>query len=131
MTRNSTTQTRTFNYTTGNTVGTLILRDGGSALASSSWTVAAGTTVILDYTGMNTNRVGDNAGITLSEQTRDSTVCMAGFISHKALIENYGLTPAQADDFFASPTTIRLNVSGSVQYVGEAHMVFGLRVVGD
>ncbi|MFZ5636054.1 MAG: hypothetical protein ACOY82_05650 [Pseudomonadota bacterium] len=72
-----------------------------------------------------------NAGITLSEQTRDSTVCMAGFLSHKSLIENYGLTPAQADDFFASPTTIRLNVSGSVQYVGEAHMVFGLRVVGD
>jgi hypothetical protein len=71
------------------------------------------------------------AGITLSEQTRDSTVCMAGFLSHKSLIENYGLTPAQADDFFASPTTIRLNVSGSVQYVGNLDMVFGLRVVGD
>jgi hypothetical protein len=71
------------------------------------------------------------AGITLSEQTRDSTVCMAGFLSHKSLIENYGLTPAQADDFFASPTTIRLNVTGNVQYVGELGMVFGLRVVGD
>lgn len=70
-------------------------------------------------------------GTVLSEQTRDSTVCMAGFISHKALIENYGLTPAQADDFFASPTTIRLNVSGSVQHVDTAAMVFGLRVVGD
>jgi hypothetical protein len=56
---------------------------------------------------------------------------MAGFLSHKSLIENYGLTPAQADDFFASPTTIRLNVTGNVQYVGELGMVFGLRVVGD
>ena len=48
-----------------------------------------------------------------------------------ALIETYGLTPAQADDFFASPTTIRLNVAGNVQYVSTASLVFGLRVVGD
>jgi hypothetical protein len=70
-------------------------------------------------------------GVTLTERTRDSTVCIAGFISHKALIGNYGLTPAQADDFFASPTTVRLNVSGSVQHVANASMVFGLRVMGD
>ncbi len=70
-------------------------------------------------------------GVTLMERTRDSTVCMAGFISHKSLIQNYGLTPSQADDFFASPTTVRLNVSGSVQYVSSASFVFGLRVVGD
>lgn len=69
--------------------------------------------------------------VTLNERTRDSTVCMAGFISHKSLIQNYGLTPSQADDFFASPTTVRLNVSGSVQYVSSASLVFGLRVVGD
>lgn len=70
-------------------------------------------------------------GVTLSERSRDSSVCMAGFLSHKSLIQNYGLTPAQADDFFASPMTIRLNVSGSVQHVSNASMVFGLRVVGD
>ena len=70
-------------------------------------------------------------GVTLSERSRDSTVCMAGFVSHRALIENYGLTPAQADAFFEGPTTIRLNVSGSVQNVSNASMVFGLRVVGD
>jgi hypothetical protein len=71
------------------------------------------------------------AGATISESTRDSTVCMAGLISHRALVENYGLTPAQADDFFASPTTVRLNISGSVQYVSVASMNFGLRIVGD
>ncbi len=70
-------------------------------------------------------------GVTLNERTRDSTVCMAGFISHKSLIQNYGLTPAQADDFFASPTTVRMNITGSTQYVGSASMVFGLRIVGD
>ncbi|MBX3713692.1 MAG: hypothetical protein KF800_17160 [Lysobacter sp.] len=70
-------------------------------------------------------------GVTLTERSRDSAVCIAGFISHKALVRNYGLTPAQADDFFASPTTVRLNVSGSVQHVSNASMIFGLRVMGD
>lgn len=70
-------------------------------------------------------------GVVLTERTRDSTVCIAGFISHKSLIQNYGLTSAQADDFFASPTTVRLNVSGSVQYVDAASLIFGLRIVGD
>ena len=70
-------------------------------------------------------------GVTLTERSRDSTVCIAGFISHKALVGNYGLTPSQADDFFASPTTVRLNVSGSVQHVANASMIFGLRVMGD
>lgn len=70
-------------------------------------------------------------GVTLNERARDSTVCMAGFISRRALIETYGLSETQADDFFASPTTIRLNVSGSTQYIGNASFVFALRVVGD
>jgi hypothetical protein len=70
-------------------------------------------------------------GVTLNQRTRDSTICMAGFISHRALIQNYGLTPAQADDFFANPTTVRLNVTGSTQFVSNASMVFGLRIVGD
>ena len=70
-------------------------------------------------------------GVTLNERNRDSAVCMAGLLSHKSLVENYGLTPAQADDFFASPTTIRLNIGGSTQYVSNASLVFGLRIVGD
>ena len=70
-------------------------------------------------------------GVNFTERMRDSTVCMAGFISRRALIDNYGLTDAQADAFFASETTIRLNVSGSAQNVGFASMVFGLRVMGD
>jgi hypothetical protein len=70
-------------------------------------------------------------GVNFTERTRDSTVCMAGFISRRALIDNYGLTDAQADAFFASETTVRLNISGSAQNVGFASMVFGLRVMGD
>ena len=70
-------------------------------------------------------------GVTLNERSRDSTICMAGLISHQSLIQNYGLTPAQADDFFASPTTVRMNITGSTQYVSNASLVFGLRIVGD
>jgi hypothetical protein len=70
-------------------------------------------------------------GMQLFQRTRTSTVCMAGLLSHKALVENYGLTATQADNFFKSPTTIRLNVSGSSRYVSAASFVFGLRIVGD
>lgn len=70
-------------------------------------------------------------GTNFSERTRDSAVCMAGFVSKKALVDNYGLTEAQADRFFNKPTTIRLNVSGSAQNVTFASMVFGLRAMGD
>lgn len=70
-------------------------------------------------------------GVIISEQSRDSTVCIGGFISHKALINNYGLTPAQADDFFASPTVVRLNISGSAQHVEAASLTLALRVMGD
>ena len=70
-------------------------------------------------------------GQTFVERTRDSAVCMAGLLSKQALIDSYGLTEAQAKDFFKKPTTIRLNVTGSAQNVSFATMVFGLRIVGD
>ena len=66
-----------------------------------------------------------------TERTRDSNVCMAGFISKKALVDNYGLTDAQATEFFKKETIVRLNISGSAQNVGFASMVFGLRIMGD
>lgn len=72
-----------------------------------------------------------NPGTSFTERTRDSAVCMAGFVSKRSLIDNYGLTDGQAKEFFKQPTTIRINVSGSAQNVGFASMVFGLRVVGD
>ncbi|GAB2508126.1 hypothetical protein [Lysobacter humi (ex Lee et al. 2017)] len=71
------------------------------------------------------------AGLSITERTRDSAVCIAGFINRRNLIDGYGLTPAQADEFFRQPTTVRLNVRGSAQYVGFASLVFGLRIIGD
>lgn len=72
-----------------------------------------------------------SAGQSLYERMRDSTVCIAGFLSKRALVDNYGLTEPQAREFFKQPTTVRLNVSGSAQYVDNASLIFGLRIVGD
>lgn len=71
------------------------------------------------------------AGLHISERTRDSTVCIAGFITRKALTETYGLTAAQANDFFKQPTTVRMNINGSAQYVDNASLYFGFRIIGD
>lgn len=68
---------------------------------------------------------------TITERLRDSNVCMAGFLSRRMMVDTYGLTEAQADEFFKRPMTIRLNVSGAVRGVSFANMVFGLRVIGD
>ena len=71
------------------------------------------------------------AGLHISERTRDSAVCIAGFLTRKSLIDLYGLSTAQADEFFKQPTTVRLNVSGQAQYVDFASLYFGLRIIGD
>ena len=71
------------------------------------------------------------AGLSISERKRDSAVCIAGFLSRKALVETYGLSDAQAKDFFKKPTTVRLNLSGSAQYVTSAALYFGFRIIGD
>ena len=70
-------------------------------------------------------------GVGFTERTRDSAVCIAGFITRRNLIDGYGLTPAQADEFFKKPTTVKLNVRGNAQHVGFASLIFGLRIIGD
>lgn len=70
-------------------------------------------------------------GMTLNERQRDTATCIAGFISKRALIQNYGLTESQASEFFRRDTVIRLNVRGSARYVQAASLNFGLRIVGD
>jgi hypothetical protein len=67
----------------------------------------------------------------ITERTRDSAVCIAGLISRSTLVELYGLSDAQARDFFRHDMTLRLNVSGSAQYVDAATLYFGWRLVGD
>ncbi|SFL18179.1 hypothetical protein [Lysobacter sp. cf310] len=71
------------------------------------------------------------AGVAFTERSRDSAVCIAGFISRKSLADTYGLSDAQIKEFFKKPTTVRMNISGNAQYVESASLYFGLRIIGD
>jgi hypothetical protein len=63
---------------------------------------------------------------------RQRTVTCAGaLVSKQQLVDTYGLTHAQADQFFASPITLRFGVSGAVRNVNHALLMIGARVVGD
>ena len=67
----------------------------------------------------------------LHARERDTATCIAGFRTRKSLVGTWGLSDAQADAFFAHATTIRMNPRGSAQYVAQASLIFGLRIVGD
>ena len=71
-------------------------------------------------------------GVAYSQRTRDSAVCIGGFLTKRALVETYGLTEAQAKEFFKKETMVRLNIEGgSARHITFASFVFGLRIVGD
>jgi hypothetical protein len=118
-----------FRYTPTLTVENPVLDD--PALIDPTTGAPFGGQLLTSMTSSENYQVPLEPGVSFTERTRDSAVCMAGLITRRSLIENYGLTEAQAKEFFRKPTTIRLNVSGSAQNVGFASMVFGLRIVGD
>lgn len=70
-------------------------------------------------------------GVSITERTRDSAVCIGGFLSRRTLVDQFGLTDAQATEFFRKPTTVSLDVQGSAQHVQYASLIFGLRIMGD
>jgi len=61
----------------------------------------------------------------------DSRVCIAGAISRQGLIQGYGLTNAQVDDFFKNPITLKFGLSGSAQLLDFASLIYGVRILGD
>jgi hypothetical protein len=70
-------------------------------------------------------------GVAFTQRSRDSAVCIAGFLSRRSLVDNYGLTDAQATAFFQQETMVRMNLAGSINHVTYADFIFGLRIIGD
>lgn len=70
-------------------------------------------------------------GAAFTQRSRDSAVCIAGFLSKRSLIDNYGLTDAQATAFFQQETMVRMNLTGAINHVAAADFIFGLRIIGD
>lgn len=116
-------------YTPTLTVENPVLDD--PALIDPTTGAPFGGQLLTSMTSSESFQVPLEPGVSVTERTRDSAVCMAGLLSKRALVDSYGLTEAQAKEFFKQPTTIRLNVSGIAQHVGFASLTFGLRVVGD
>lgn len=66
-----------------------------------------------------------------NESSSQSRSCIAGLIGKRALVENYGLTEAQATNFFKKPMTLSFASRGTVALSAFTQYFYGLRVYGD
>lgn len=60
-----------------------------------------------------------------------SRSCIAGIVSKRALVENYGLTETQATQFFKKPMTISFGARGTVALSSFTNYFYGIRLYGD
>ncbi len=117
------------NYTPTVTIENPLLDD--PSLIDPTTGLPFGGQLLTGMTSQEHFQVPLSPGVHTTERTRDSAVCIAGLISKQTLTDLYGLTDAQARDFFKQSMTLRLNVDGTAQYVDFATLYFGWRLVGD
>lgn len=72
-----------------------------------------------------------DAGASYYETRRDTATCIAGFLTRRGLVDNYGLSEAQAKEVLKKPMVIRMNIRGRATHLGGMQAYFGLRVMGD
>lgn len=65
------------------------------------------------------------------ESSTQSRNCIAGIISKRSLVENYGLTDAQATQFFKRPMTLHFGSRGNVSMSDGTSYFYGIRLYGD
>jgi hypothetical protein len=70
-------------------------------------------------------------GETEDERSSQTRSCIAGIVSKRSLVENFGLTDAQATQFFKKPMTIRFGARGSAQMSILTSYFYGIRLYGD
>lgn len=82
-----------------------------------------------------TNLTGDSHTLQPGDdETRrhvSTKFCLGGLLSKSALVGTYGLSAAQADEFFRKPMTIRLNLTLRSRLVDDAAAFYGVRLFGD
>lgn len=66
-----------------------------------------------------------------TERSTLTRACIAGIISQRSLVDNYGLTATQAKDFFKKPMTLTFGSRGSVALSTFTQYFYGFRVYGD
>ncbi|HET7811931.1 MAG TPA: hypothetical protein VFL16_15275 [Steroidobacteraceae bacterium] len=65
------------------------------------------------------------------ERSTQTRACIAGLLSKRNLVEGYGLTDAQATQFFKKPMTIHFGAHGSAQLSQLTQYFYGIRLYGD
>jgi hypothetical protein len=70
-------------------------------------------------------------GETEQERSSQTRSCIAGIVSKRSLVENFGLSETQANQFFKKPMTIRFGARGSAQSSGFTNYFYGIRLYGD
>lgn len=65
------------------------------------------------------------------ERSTESRACIAGIISKRVLVDSYGLTEAQANQFFNKPMTLTFGSSGTSSMSIFTQYFYGFRVYGD
>jgi hypothetical protein len=60
-----------------------------------------------------------------------SRACIAGVVNKRALVETYGLSEAQAKDFFKKPMTLTFGSRGNVGLAEFTSYFYGFRLYGD
>jgi hypothetical protein len=66
-----------------------------------------------------------------TERSTQTRACIAGIISQRSLVDNYGLTATQAKEFFKKPMTLTFGSRGSVSLSTFTQYFYGFRVYGD
>jgi hypothetical protein len=66
-----------------------------------------------------------------NESLTQSRNCIAGIISKRSLVDNYGLTDTQATQFFKRPMTLHFGARGSVAMSDFTSYFYGIRLYGD
>ncbi len=79
------------------------------------------------YSDFHTLQPGETDAKTLF-MTRS---CIAGIVSKRALVDNYGLSETQAKEFFKKPMTLSFGSRGTVGLTDFTSYFYGIRLYGD
>ena len=66
-----------------------------------------------------------------NERSTQTRSCIAGIVNKRSLVENFGLSETQANQFFKKPMTIRFGARGSTQSSDFTNYFYGIRLYGD
>jgi hypothetical protein len=121
-------QNGVFRYTVGFTIDNAVLNDPALTDPTTGLPLAG-------HLEVNLGNIVDaqtlEAGATAFRRPVTTRFCIGGIVSRQGLIGTYGLSAAQADQFFKTPMTIHLNMTLGSRWVDDAAVTYGLRLFGD